>query len=137
MLLLFFKIIFLVNWCVVKVEGNQQYSSKSVPSITQMIYIALGHVEEEVDQLSENAVKAKLPNKLQCLATQPVFFSQLRNQNKGITNTISIPIKINSSKYWCNPKMGYLETSWQDTTTEQNRQFNQNRNYIQLVVSWG
>lgn len=70
-----------------------------MPSITKMIYVALGHVEEEVDQLSENAVKAKLPNKLQCLATQPVFFSQLRNQNKGITNTISIPIKINSSKY--------------------------------------
>ena len=38
-----------------------------------MIYAALGHVEEEVDQLSENAVKAKLPDKLQCLATQPVF----------------------------------------------------------------
>lgn len=70
-----------------------------MPSITQMIYVALGHVKEEVDQLSENTVKAKLPDKLQCLATQPVFCSELRHPIKEITNTISILIKINSSKY--------------------------------------
>ena len=70
------KFTFLVNWWVVEVEDKQQqYSSKSVPSITKMKYIAidslliLGHIEEEVNQLSENAIKAKLPDKLQCMVT--------------------------------------------------------------------
>lgn len=58
-----------------------------------MIYAALGHVEEEVDQLSENAVKAKLPDKLQCLATQPVFWVNSEIEIKRSQTTFQFPLK--------------------------------------------